>query len=401
VGRSVAITGMGAVTAAGMGAAALWTAAKNGTTGVKAIPTDGYEQSRVRIAAFASEIDPLTLVTPEIGKTVDRFSVMAIAAADEALVQAGLRDEQFGRDTAVIIGSGIGGAITNDQQSQAFHLHQNRGDPMSIPKIMPSAAASQLSMRYKTMGPAFCVSSACASSAQAIGIGAQMVRSGMVERAIVGGSEAMITPAGMRAWEILRVLTPTFNRPFSKGRDGMTLGEGAAVLMLEDLDAAKARGANILAILAGYGTTSDANDLLKPDPQGSSRAMQLAIDDAGIPADEIGYVNAHGTGTILNDQSETEALGIVFGNRLKEVPVSSTKPIHGHTIGAAGAVELVVTVMALREQILPPTINWLELDPRCDLDAVPNVARPATFGAAMSNSFAFGGINASLVVRAA
>jgi nodulation protein E len=401
VARSVAITGMGAITAAGIGVSPLWQTARDGVSAVKTIDAPGFEQSRVRIAAYAPDFDPLAFVSPEVAKTVDRFTVMAVAAADEALAQAGLKDEEFGPGCAVVIGSGIGGAVTHDQQSQAFHVLKSRGDPMSIPKIMPSAAASQLSMRYKATGPAFCVSSACASSAQAIGIGAQMVRSGMVERAIVGGSEAMLTPSVMRAWELLRVLTPSANRPFSKGRDGMTLGEGAAVLMLEDLDAARARGAPILAVLAGYGTTSDANDLLKPDPQGSSRAMQLAIADAGLAPDEIGYVNAHGTGTVLNDQAETEAMQIVFGNRLKDVPVSSTKPIHGHTIGAAGAVELIVTVMALREQVLPPTINWLETDPRCDIDAVPNKARPASFSAAMSNSFAFGGINASLIVRAA
>lgn len=392
---------MGAVTAAGVGVLPLWAAARDGKSAVQTITAPEYERSRVRIAAFAQGFDPLAYVTPEVNRTIDHFAGMAIAAADEALGQAGLKEAEFGYETAVIIGSGIGGAITQEKQSQAFHLEQGRGDPMSIPKIMPSAAASQISMRYGARGPAFCVSSACASSAQAVGIGAQMVRSGMVERAIVGGSEALITPGSMKAWELLRVLAPVANRPFSKGRDGMTLGEGAAVLMLEDLEAAKARGAPILAILAGYGTTSDANDLLKPDPQGSSRAMQLAIDDSGIDLAEIGYVNAHGTGTVLNDSAETEALGIVFGNRLKDVPVSSTKPIHGHTIGAAGAVELVVTVMALREQFLPPTINWLELDPKCDLDAIPNQGRSASFSAAMTNSFAFGGINASLVVKRA
>jgi nodulation protein E len=384
-----------------MGADALWRAARDGATGVRTITAEGYEQSRVRIAAFAATFDPMAYVTPEVFRTVDHFTVMAIVAADEALTQAGLRDERLDENCAVIIGSGIGGSITHDRQSQAFHLHETRGDPMAIPKIMPSAAASHLSMRYGARGPAFCISSACSSSAQAIGVGAQMVRSGMVERAIVGGSEAMITPAGIKAWELLRVLTPTANRPFSKGRDGMVLGEGAAVLMLEDLDAAKASGVPILAVLAGYGTTSDANDLLKPDPLGSSRAMQLAIEDAGLTPGDIGYVNAHGTGTILNDQAETEALTRVFGNRVKDIPVSSTKPIHGHTIGAAGAVELVVTIMALREQFLPPTINWLETDAKCDVDAVPNQGRPAKIEAAMSNSFAFGGINASLIVTRA
>jgi nodulation protein E len=401
VSRLVAITGMGAVTAAGSGVDALWTAVSTGTSSVAGLDLTRFDQARVKIAALVKDYDPLAHFTPQFANTIDRFAGLAILAADEALAQAGLREEVLGDRCAVIIGSGIGGAATTDEASHTYHSGKQRADPMSVPKTMPSAAASHLSMRYGARGPVFCVSSACASSAQAIGMGAQMIRSGMADRALVGGSEAMVIPSVLRAWEILRVLTPTANRPFSAGRDGMVLGEGAAVLMLEDLDAAQARGARILAVIAGYGTSSDANDLLKPDPVGASRAMDLAIADAGMAPADIGYVNAHGTGTVLNDLSETEALRRVFGELLPGLPVSSTKPIHGHTIGAAGALELVVTVMALRAQIVPPTINYIGPDPKCDLDAVPNTARTLSFDAAMSNSFAFGGINASLVVRRA
>lgn len=399
--RRVAITGMGALTAAGAGVEALWRAASGGISAVRPLDAARFEGARIRHAAHIPDFDIATALNAQLAQTVDRFAAFAILAGDEAMTEAGLHGQSLGERCAVIIGSGIGGATTTDEVCYNHYVAKQRSDPMSVPKTMPSAAASQISMRYGARGPVFCVSSACASSAQAIGMGAHMIRAGMADRAVVGGSEAMILPPVLRAWEILRVLTPTANRPFSKGRDGMVLGEGAAMLVLEDLDAARARGAHILAELAGYGTTSDANDLLKPDPVGAGRAMLQAIEDAGMAPEEIGYVNAHGTGTVLNDLTETEALRRVFGGHLPNLPVSSTKPIHGHTIGAAGAVELIVTVMALIEQTLPPTINWLGPDPKCDLDPVPNAARPASFGAAMSNSFAFGGINASLVVRRA
>jgi nodulation protein E len=392
---------MGAVTAPGIGVEALWAAARDGVTSITTLERPGFERARIKHAATIKDFDPLAFVTPQVNSTIDRFSAIALAAADEAVGQAGVKPGELETDCAVVIGSGIGGSTTSEEGSRHYHTGQDsRPDPMMVPKIMPSAAASHISMRYGARGPTFCISSACASSAQAIGVGFQMVRLGMVKRAVVGGSESMITPSVMRAWEVLRVLTPTMNRPFSRGRDGMALGEGAAVLMLEDFDDAHARGATIIAELAGYGTSSDANDLLKPDPVGAASAMQQAIADAGLDLDSIGYVNAHGTGTVLNDLSETEALRRVFGNRLPAVPVSSTKPVHGHTIGAAGAVELIVTVKALLSQIVPPTLNWQGVDPKCDLDAVPNKSRPAKFSAAMSNSFAFGGINASLIVKA-
>lgn len=215
--------------------------------------------------------------------------------------------------------------------------------------------------------------------------------------ALVGGAEAMLVPSVMRAWEMLRVLTPTMPRPFSRGRDGMTLGEGAGILVLEKPEHAQQRGAKVLGHLMGYGTTSDAKDLLRPDAQSAARAMQLAVGDAGLVPRDIGYVNAHGTATILNDIAETEALQLAFGDLLETIPVSSTKPVHGHTIGASGAIEAIVTLMALRSALAPPTINWLEADPRARLDCVPNVARPMAAQAALTNSFAFGGINAVLV----
>jgi nodulation protein E len=229
-------------------------------------------------------------------------------------------------------------------------------------------------------------------------LGLQAIRSGLIDTCVVGGSEALLTPATFRAWEALRVMTPTLCRPFSRNRNGMVLGEGAAVLLLEAEETAHARRTIPLAELAGYGTSCDAGDIVRPDPDGAARSMELALADAGLRADDIGYVNAHGTGTILNDVCESKALGMVFGDRLNRLPVSSTKPIHGHTLGAAGAIELIVTIHALRQQVAPPTINWLASDPHCIADPIPNEARPVPMRAALSNSFAFGGINASLVV---
>lgn len=396
--RRVVITGMGCMTAAGAGAEALWQSARDGVSGVKAIEIGRAPNVKVKLAAALPDFDIRAHFDEKRG-TLDRFAAMAILAADQAVAQSRLVTAELGSRCGVIVGSALGGAETIDQLAHSFYVSGARLDPMGIPKLMPSAAASQISIRYRAEGPSFCVSSACASGAQAIGIAASLIRSGVIEAAIAGGAEALLNGLSMRAWEVLHVLTPTKCRPFSKGRDGMVLGEGAAMFVLESLQSAQARDAPIIAELAGYGTSSDAVDLLRPDSKGAARAMASAIGDAGLLPSDIHYVNAHGTGTIANDASESQALSSVFGSSLKTLPVSSTKPVHGHTLGAAGAVELVVTLKALSEQQVPPTLNWLGTDPHCDLDAVPNNSRPHRIAAAMSNSFAFGGINTSLVVR--
>ncbi|MGH6852047.1 MAG: beta-ketoacyl-[acyl-carrier-protein] synthase family protein, partial [Methylocella sp.] len=280
-------------------------------------------------------------------------------------------------------------------------VEQGRPDPLAVPRVIPSSCPSQLSIRYGSMGPCFAVASACSSATQAIGIGAHLIRSGLVDRAIVGGTEDCITNSAMLGWEALRVLTPDACRPFSKGRNGMVLGAGAAAFILENAELARVRGADALVEIAGYGTSADAKDPLRPDAQGAAACMRNALADAAVEAGEIDYVNAHGTGTTANDATEAEALRLVFGGRLSNLPVSSTKPIHGHALGAAGALELVVTIGAVRENVAPPTINWREADAKCPVDAVPNKARPMPIRTALTNSFAFGGINASLVVRRA
>ncbi len=400
--RRVVITGMGTVNAAGHGVNSLWHAARDGVSGVDEFLLDRTDKQHVRIAAAVKNYNPQDHFSPQLIQTCDRFSQFALIAADEAVEQADLHNEgPLGERTAVIVGSGIGGADTNDEGHYNFYVKKGRDDPFAIPRVMPNAAASQITMMYGCKGPSLAVSSACSSSSQAVGLGMQMIRWGLADRAIVGGSEALLTPAVFRAWETLRVMTPDKCRPFSKGRNGMVLGEGAAILVIEAEDFARSRGATALATIAGYGTTSDAGDLVRPDPDGAARSMTLALDDAGLAPEEIDYVNAHGTGTVLNDMTETDALKRTFGAHASALSISSTKPIHGHTLGAAGAIELVVTVKALNEQIAPPTINWIEADPKCDLNVVPNTAQKRSIRAALTNSFAFGGINSSLIVTPA
>jgi len=395
----VVVTGMGAATAAGIGVDALWSAARDGRTGVGEVKLSRNGPNRIKIAAQVPDFVPEQYIEPSRLLFCDRFAQLAIAAADEALKSAGLsREEKLGARTAVILGTGVGGITTVDDLLYGEYVQHTRTSPFIVPRTMSSSAVSQISMLYGCTGPTFAVTSACASASQAIGLAATMIRSGAIDRAIVGGSESSMTPMNIRVWELLRVLAPGVCRPFSKNRDGMVMGEGAAILVIESEQSAARRQAMPLAEIAGYGTTSDAFDIVRPDPAGAAGAMAEAIEDAGLLPDDIDYVNAHGTGTVANDIAEAEALRRVFGERYSDLAVSSTKPIHGHTLGAAGAIELVVTIMAMRANTAPPTINWLEADPKCGLDPVANVARDVPIQAAMSNSFAFGGINACLVV---
>jgi len=403
--RRVVITGMGAVSAAGIGGDALWHAARDGISGVRPIDLPRGEALRVRIAANVPDFDAEALLSAPVPRTAERFAQFAMVAAAEAVAQSGLSaDEIGGHRTTAIIGTGIGGANTIDDNSAVFYLGKEAGlrkEPMAVPRIMPSSAASHVSIAHGITGPTFGIVSACASAAQSIGIAAQMIRSGSVDRAVTGGAEASITPISMRGWELLRVLTPRACRPFSAERTGMSIGEGAGILVLEAEDVALARGVQPLAYLAGFGTSSDAKDMIQPDPDGAALAMREALADAGIEPDAVGYVNAHGTGTVLNDTNEAEALRRVFGDGLDRLPVSSSKPVIGHTLGAAGALELMITVQALQNQTIPPQMNFIRPDPKCPLFLPTDGALPASFEVALSNSFAFGGINASLVVSRA
>ncbi|HEX9760617.1 MAG TPA: beta-ketoacyl-[acyl-carrier-protein] synthase family protein, partial [Candidatus Acidoferrales bacterium] len=271
--------------------------------------------------------------------------------------------------------------------------------PLSIPRTMANAGASHISMEFGLTGPAYTVSTACSSSNHAIGLALRMVQHGEAEVALAGGGEAPFTVGMLKAWEAMRVISPDTCRPFSKGRKGMILGEGAAMLVLEPLEAAQARGAQVYAELAGCGMSSDAHHITQPLPEGAAAAIRAALRDAGMAPEQVSYINAHGTGTPANDAAETRAIRAVFGAHADRLAVSSTKSLHGHALGAAGALEAVATLLALREGVLPPTINFTEPDPECDLDVVPNQARAAAVECALSNSFAFGGLNAVLAFR--
>jgi nodulation protein E len=332
---------------------------------------------------------------------IDRFAQFAVIAAREAVRHSGLEwTPELRENTAIVTGSCIGGQATEDQGFlDVYKLGKPRVHPMTIPKTMANAGASAVSLEFGITGPAFTVATACASSGHAIGQAFMMVRSGMADVALTGGSEAPFSFGLLKAWEAMRVVSPTICRPFSKDRNGMILGEGAAMMVIETLEHALARGATPIAEIVGFGMSADAHHITQPSAEGAAKAVRMALRDAGIGPEQVGYVNSHGTGTSVNDCTETRALKLVFGEHAAKLPMSSTKAMHGHTLGAAGAIESTATILALTQGFLPPTLNYNEPDPECDLDCVPNVARPAEFEYALSNSFAFGGLNAVLAYR--
>jgi len=397
----VVVTGLGAVSPIGLTAAAYWQSLKQGVSGlgpITLVPTP--EELLQKVAAEVKDFDPLKHFDERQLMTLDRVSQFAVVAAREAIAQAGLVfDTDLSVRTACIVGSGVGGQTTHDDNfRRIYRENKTRVFPLTIPKLMVNAPASQISMFCGLRGPAFVVASACASATHAIGLAFHMLRSGQVDCAVTGGTEACITFGTLRGWEAMRVMSPDVCRPFSAERKGMVLGEGAAALVLEPLSRARARGAEILGEIVGFGMSADAADITAPDLGGMTRAMEGALADAQLAPQAVQYINAHGTGTAANDEAETKALHSVFGPHAGKLAVSSTKSMVGHALGAAGALEMVATVMALKEGVAPPTIGYLERDPVCDLDYVPNEARAITIEVALSNSFAFGGLNAVLAV---
>jgi nodulation protein E len=400
--QRVVVTGLGAVAPLGHTVGAYWDNLKRGTSGLGPITlTPANDELTQKVAAEVKDFDPLQHFAERQLSTIDRVSQFAIVAAREAIAQSGIVfDMPLSVRTATIIGTGVGGQTTHDDSFRRIYVEKKtRVFPLTIPKLMVNAPASQVSMDCGLRGPAFAVASACASATHAIGLAFQMVRGGQVDCAVTGGAEACITFGTMRGWEAMRVMSPDVCRPFSKGRLGLVLGEGAAMMVLEPLERARARGATILGEIVGFGMSADAADLTAPDLSGMVRAMQGALDDARLAPAAIQYVNAHGTGTAANDETETKALHRTFGAHAKKLAISSTKSMVGHALGAAGALELVATLLAVCEGIVPPTIGYLEPDPACDLDYVPNTARALPIEAAVSNSFAFGGLNAVLAVK--
>jgi nodulation protein E len=399
----VAVTGWGVISPIGLDAPTYWSGLAAGRCGIGPISIAPNERLRQRVAAEVKGFDPLAHFTPDQLKLLDRVSQFALVAAREAIAGSGLvLDDELRRHTACIIGSGAGGQVTQDEVFRQFYEEKaSRVSPLTIPKMMLSGPASHVSMRFGLEGPAYAVASACASATHAIGQAFHMVRSGAVRCAVAGGAEAGITLGSLKGWEAMRIMAPDTCRPFSKDRLGMVLGEGAAVVVLEPFDDAVRRGAEVLGEVVGFGMSADARDLISPDEAGMARAMATALADARLAAEDVQYVNAHGTGTAANDATETAALKRVFGEHARSLAISSTKSMVGHPLGAAGALELVATLMALRAGVVPPTIGFREPDPLCDLDVVPNEARSAAMTAAISNSFGFGGLNAVLAVRRA
>jgi len=399
--RRVVITGMGCVSPLGLTAAATWEAMREGRSGIG--PLTGLDAPRLRtaIAAQLRGFDPRAHFDERQLVLLDEVSQYALVAAREALAQSGLRiDGELADRTAVVIGTGIGGATTHDQLTRRLYGEGNpRVHPMAIVRVMPNAPAAQVSLETGARGPVFAVASACASSNHALGQALMLLRSGAADVALAGGAEACITVSTMKAWEAMRVLADDTCRPFSLGRRGLVLGEGAGVFVLESLEHARRRGAVVLAELAGAGMTADACDLVMPDAQGAARAMRAAMAQAGLAPEDVDHINAHGTGTEANDSTESRAIHAALGAHARAVPVTSTKSMHGHALGAAGAIELVAVLGALREGVVPPTMNHEAPDPACDLDLVAHAARECRVAAALSNNLAFGGLNAVLALR--
>lgn len=393
--RRVVITGAGTVNALAHDVPGTWAAMREGRSGIGPLDLPDADRLGIRIGAQVRGWDAAAHLEPRQAAQADRFAQFALVAAAQAVAQAG---PVTGPDCGVVLGTAGGGLATSEESYRAvFAEGKSRVHPLTVPKLMASAAASHVSMAQGITGPVFTVSTACAGSNHAIGLAFQMVRSGMCRAVLAGGAEAMLTFGGVKAWEGLRVLSPTGCRPFSCDRDGMVQGEGAAVFVLEAREAALARGAEVLAEIVGFAMTADAGDLVAPSLDGAVRAMEGALRDAGLAPGDVGYVNAHGTGTAANDRTEAEAIAKVFGGRLPLV--SATKAMHGHCIGATGAIELLAVIMALREGVIAPTLGHAGPDAGVALDVVPGMARRAKVEVALSNAFAFGGLNAVLALR--
>jgi 3-oxoacyl-[acyl-carrier-protein] synthase II len=386
----------------------MWDNITAGKSGAGFITNFDSTEHKVKIGAEVKDFDGAALYSRKQARRMDHFTQFALAAAEQAKQDAGLDINDGNRDrVGVIVGSGIGGLGTLTDQIRVYmERGPSRVSPFTVPMMIPDTAASTIAIHFGACGPNMAVSTACASGTNAIGEATEVIRRDQADVMITGGSEATVLELAMAALGVMTALSTRndepqrASRPFDLDRDGFVMGEGSAILVLEDLEHAKARGARILAEVTGYGTNNDAYHITAPteDGAGASSCMQLALNDAGVNKTDIDYINAHGTSTLLNDISETAAIKTVFGERAYDIPVSSTKSMTGHMLGASGALEAVVCVKALQTNILPPTINYETPDPRCDLDYVPNTARPAKLTNVMSNSFGFGGHNATLII---
>lgn len=397
--RRVAVTGLGVISSLGVTVEDFWAALTSGRPGIHPLESVPAGTLRFPNGAEATAFNPGDYFDPKEAAFLDRFAQYGVVAARNAIRDAGV-ETALDENTAIVTGSCLGGKATEDEgYCQLYRDNNTRFNPLTIPRAMANAAASRISLEFGIKGPAYTVSTACSSSNHALGQAFWMVRNGSANAALAGGSEAVFSMGVLRAWEAMRVVSPDTCRPFSRNRRGLILGDGAAMMVLEPLDAARARGARIYGEICGFGMSSDAYHITQPSADGAARAMKAALADADVAPESVGYINAHGTGTPANDSTETAAIRSVFGAHAERLLVSSTKSMHGHTLGAAGAIEAAASLLALERGLVPPTANYEEADPTCDLDVVPNTARPASIECAMSNSFAFGGLNAVVVMR--
>ena len=405
--KEVVITGIGMISPVGNSIDDSWNNLINGNSGIDTIKSFDPSELETKIAGEIKDFNPIDLIGKKESRRMDRFSQLAMVAAQEALNSARLNiDETNEHRVSVMITSGIGGIITISEQINVMRdKGPTRISPFLVPMMLPDMASGQVSMKLGAKGPNFAVVSACASGGDSIGIASEFIKSNRVDIVLAGGSEAAICPIGVAGFNACHALSKNnsspkqASKPFDKNRDGFVLSEGAAVLVLESRESANKRGVNILATLAGYGSSADANHITQPAPggEGGVRAMNEAIVNAEINANQIDYINAHGTSTPLNDKFETMAMKTVFGTEINNIAISSTKSMTGHLLGASGAVEAAISVKSLNENIVPPTINLNDSDPECDLNYTPNKSLHKNLSYTMSNSFGFGGHNCSLI----
>ena len=408
--RRVVITGLGIISSLGFDVETYWKNLLEGRSGVKPITSFDTTDFDCKIAGEIPDFDPTKYMDRKDARRLDRIIQFAVNAAGEAIQDAGLKVESLDRERCgVMVGTGIGGLHTITENQRLLEMHgPSRISPFFVPSCLPDMSAGYIAIQYGFRGPNMCVVTACATGNNVIGEALEVIRRNKADLIVAGGVEAGILPITIAGFDQMGAMATDCNdnpcgavRPFDKRRAGFVMGEGSGMLILEETEHARRRGAHIYAELVGYGTCADAYHIAAPDPSGAGavRSMRLALEDAGMAPAQIDYVNAHGTGTPLNDTAESRAIREAFGNHAEQLVVSSTKPVTGHLLGAAGAVEAIFSVLALQEGVIPPTINYLEPDPTCDLDYAPNTSRAATLNAVMSNSFGFGGHNATLVFR--
>jgi nodulation protein E len=399
--KRVVITGAGTINALGHSVADTMTALAEGRCGIGPLVFRDVERLSIQIGGQVRGFEADGRYNRQQMSLYDRFTQFTLAAAAEAITQSGIMfSGELAAKSGVVLGTAGGGVSTwDDNYRSVYEEGKNRVHPLVVPKLMNNAAASHVSMEYNLKGPSFTVSTACASSNHAMAQAFQMVRTGLAPAMVTGGSESMLCFGGVKAWEGLRVMSKDACRPFSANRNGMVQGEGAGIFVFEEYEHARGRGAEILCEVAGFAMSSDATDIVMPSKNGAARAIAGALSDAQLNPEDVGYINAHGTGTAANDKTECAAVADVFGPHADKLMISSTKSMHGHLIGGTGAVELLACIMALRDGVIAPTIGYEESDPECALDVVPNEARSAKVNVVLSNAFAFGGMNAVLALR--